>query len=97
MSAKTDPADHLTDNGWADDRLMQAYDLIWEVEQANKTIGLHNEFKALLASVDKISADIAETRAEIAAEEADQPEPTCPAHRQPVSRCPASCDRGEAL
>ena len=35
--------------------------------------------------------------AERNAERADQPEPTCPAHRQPVSRCPASCDRGEAL
>ena len=24
-------------------------------------------------------------------------EETCPAHRQPISRCPRACDRGEAV
>lgn len=54
----------LTANGWADDRLMQAYDLIWEVEQANKSLRMENDFNRALSNLEHLSALIAQARAD---------------------------------
>lgn len=45
-------AHHTTPTGWADDRLMQAYDLIWEVRQDHKPFGIEPEFRALCMAVE---------------------------------------------
>ena len=45
----------VTLSGWADDRLMQAYDLIWEVERDNKALGVEPEAKAILAAIEALS------------------------------------------
>ena len=59
------PADKfLTANGWADDRLMQAYDLIWEVQEASKALGINNDFIAILAMIETVSGVMAEVSAE---------------------------------
>jgi len=41
-----------TETGWADDRMMRAYDLIWEVMKANEARGINNEFTAVLRAVE---------------------------------------------
>jgi len=56
----------LTPNGWADDRLMRAYDLIWEVQQLNKAIFLDDRFKLVLGDIEWLSTAIANARAESA-------------------------------
>ena len=56
-----------TINGWADDRLMHAHDLIWLVGQDNKVLALDARFKAVLAEVEYLSLAIANARAERAA------------------------------
>lgn len=56
----------ITENGWADDRMMTAYDLLWEVWQANKEHGIDPEFTKLLASIEAASGIIVEARKEAA-------------------------------
>lgn len=48
-------APFATPNGWSDDRLMQAYDLIWEVERDNNAFGIDPEVKAILAAIEALS------------------------------------------
>lgn len=40
------------ESGWADDRMMQAYDLIWEVMRANEAKGITPEFTAVLRAIE---------------------------------------------
>jgi len=56
----------ITENGWADDRMMTAYDLLWEVWQANKELGIDPEFTGLLASIEAVSGIIVGARKEAA-------------------------------
>lgn len=53
-------------SGWADDRLMQAYDLIWEVQQAHKHLGIEPDFRALLKQVGAADNVLVEALAEAA-------------------------------
>ena len=55
-----------TPNGWADDRMMQAYDLIWAVRHDNKTLGVEPEFRALCIAIEAADDLLAETRSEAA-------------------------------
>ena len=41
-----------TCSGWADDRMMQAYDLIWAVMRDHAPADVHREFRALLRLVE---------------------------------------------
>ena len=38
--------------GWADDRMMQVYDLIWEIQRTHAALGITSEFQALLKAVE---------------------------------------------
>lgn len=53
-----------TATGWADDRMMRAYDLIWEVMKANESKGITPEFTALLRLIE--AADEALIEGELA-------------------------------
>jgi len=55
-------APFVTPSGWADNRLMQAYDLIWEVERDNKALGVDPEAKAILAAIEALSDIIIQER-----------------------------------
>ena len=48
-------APFATPNGWPDDRLMQAYDLIWEVERDNNALGIDPDVKAILKAIEALS------------------------------------------
>lgn len=50
-----------TETGWADDRLMKAYDLIWEVMKANEARGITNEFAAVLRAVEAADETLIES------------------------------------
>jgi len=54
--------EHRTPTGWADDRLMNAYDLIWEVQQANKALGIEPDFRNLLKQIEDAAAVLTEAR-----------------------------------
>ena len=43
-----------TETGWADDRMMQAYDLIWAVQRDNAAKGVKFEFDCLLRLVEAV-------------------------------------------
>jgi hypothetical protein len=57
---------HQTPSGWADDRLMQAYDLIWEAWSAhNTTEDTMPELRNLLSEIeaaDNVLADVIKGR-----------------------------------
>ena len=61
----------LTANGWADDRLMQAYDLLWEVQRENKPLGFDRDFDKLLSTIEDLSGGMAQARADLVEEKAD--------------------------
>ncbi len=61
----TDTRKFLTANGWSDDRLMNAYDLLWDVQQASKELGIDADFVRVLASIEVLSGTMAEVRAEL--------------------------------
>lgn len=54
-------------SGWADDRMMQAYDLIWEVQQTHKPLGIEPEFRALLGQIEACDNVLVEAAKESAA------------------------------
>ena len=51
---------HNSPSGWADDRLMQAYDLIWEVQQANINLSIEPEFGDLLKAIERADEILSE-------------------------------------
>ena len=55
-----------TPNGWADDRLMQAYDLIWEVERDNNQFDIDTDVRNILASIELLSSTIVQERRDAA-------------------------------
>ncbi len=67
-----DASKFLTANGWADDRLMQAYDLIWEVGQASKALGMDRDFTKALGQIEYVSTEMAQARADLAEEAAEE-------------------------
>lgn len=61
MAAIYPKAPRNTPTGWADDRLMQAYDLIWETMKAHEAKGIASEFAALLRAVEAADKTLFET------------------------------------
>lgn len=53
-------AHHGTPSGWSDDRLMEAYDLIYAVQQDAKANGIHLTVEKLLSGVEDADTDLAE-------------------------------------
>lgn len=64
-------AAHATAAGWADQRLADAYDLIWAAQQDHKAAGIGGLFNKLLSAVegvdDHLSAAVADMADEAAA------------------------------
>jgi hypothetical protein len=54
----------LTESGWADDRLMTAYDLIWDVMNANAAADIDREFAAVLRTIEAADELLLEGRTE---------------------------------
>lgn len=59
-------AAHANPSGWSDDRMMMAYDLIWEVQQANKELGIEPEFRDLLKQIESADDVLVEARKDVA-------------------------------
>jgi hypothetical protein len=54
----------ITESGWADDRMMIAYNAIWEVMRDNKAAGVESEFLAVLRAIEQADKLLLEARAE---------------------------------
>lgn len=46
--------------GWADDRLMQAYDLIYAVQQDGKNLGINQAFEKVLGKIEDLDTTLSE-------------------------------------
>ena len=57
-------AHNMNASGWADDRLMQAYDLIWEVQRDNANLSIEPEFGDLLKHVENADDVLASEQAQ---------------------------------